>query len=339
MTPFNQLSLDLSRTVLTAAVAALVVTLIAGPTTIRCLKRRFRERIVTDSARLNELHASKKNTPTMGGLMIIGAVLVGALPHVRFNMAATWLILYVTLALMILGAYDDWIKLKTQRKGLTVRQKFVAQVVIGVIAATWLVLIRESAGANSSSVPSIFERLLSSRWFFILWGTLVIVGSSNAVNLTDGLDGLAAGCTAITGTALTITILRLADASSTTCPEAAIFSAALSGSAIGFLFFNKHPARLFMGDAGSLPIGGLLAIIALCCHVELTLLIAGTVFVVETLSVILQVFWYRRTGQRILLCSPLHNHFVFQGRREPRIVAAFWSAAAMCSVIGVLLAA
>jgi len=163
MTQFPGLGPDLHLMVLAAAAVSLVTSLVAGPITIRWLKRRVPERIVSDSARLNELHASKKNTPTMGGVLIIGAALVGALPHVRFDIAATWLILFVTLALMMVGVYDDWIKLKTQRKGLTIRQKFAAQVAIGAIASTGLLLVRDSSGTDSSSAHSVLGWLFSSR--------------------------------------------------------------------------------------------------------------------------------------------------------------------------------
>ncbi len=165
-----------------------------------------------------------------------------------------------------------------------------------------------------------------------------MTGTANAVNLTDGLDGLASGCTVITSVALGTGLIVLlgADSSTASIRQAATLLFTLAGSCAGFLWFNRHPARVFMGDAGSLPIGGILATCALATRTELSLVICGGVFVVETLSVMLQVFWYRRTKTRILLCSPLHNHFVFRGTKEQKIVAGFWIAATALSIIGVL---
>jgi phospho-N-acetylmuramoyl-pentapeptide-transferase len=179
----------------------------------------------------------------------------------------------------------------------------------------------------------------SINWLYIPWATIVIIAVSNAVNLTDGLDGLAAGCTTITASATTVIILAGVSSGqgSESSMTVAASSAALAGSAAGFLWFNRFPARVFMGDAGSLPIGGILAITALMSGTELLLLLTGAVFVVETLSVMLQVFWFRRTGRRILLCSPLHNHFVFQKVPETKIVKWFWFTAATTAILATVL--
>jgi len=321
-----------------AGVVALVAVLAMGPWAIRWLKSTCRERIASDSAALNTLHASKQNTPSMGGLLIVAGVLVGALPFIRLNSPFVWLALCTTAALLGVGGIDDWIKATTDRKGLTVRGKLMAQIVIAVLAATGLYLLRDHTVPQAAQSESLVHQLRESAWIAIPWGALVIVSSCNAVNLTDGLDGLATGCTAITAAAMTILIVRIGNTD--TAPhmirDAAVLCAALCGSSLGFLWFNRHPAQVFMGDAGSLSIGGLLAMTALASRMEQMLLVTGAVFVVETLSVILQVYWYRRTGRRILLCSPLHNHFAFQGFKEPRIVAGFWVVAGICLVIGVL---
>lgn len=335
----NVLSRDLHLSALAAAFIALATSLIAGPVVIRWLKLGLRERIASDSARLAELHAAKRDTPTMGGLLIVAAVIVGVSSQVRLNSPFVWIALFVTLALMAVGGYDDLIKLRTSRKGLSVFQKLAAQLVIAVVASVGLFLFCDRPQTPSSAAGPMLRQILSSGWLLIPWATLVIVATSNAVNLTDGLDGLAAGCTFITGTALTIIIAGFPNSATATATagEAAVFSAALSGSVLGFLWYNRYPARVFMGDTGSLPLGGLLAVTAIACGIELTLLLTGVVFVAETLSVILQVCWYRRTGRRILRCSPLHNHFVFLGNREPRIVAAFWTVAAVGAAIGLFI--
>jgi len=327
---------------LLAAGIALVVALVLGPFVIRFLRQRCGERIASDSARLNELHSSKQKTPTMGGVLIIAAFLVGAGTCVQWGTAFVWLVAGMTLLLCGVGACDDWIKLRTSKKGLTVRQKFIAQAIVAIIASVALAAIRGVAAGRATSLSGWLPE--GAQWLMIPWAAFVIVGASNAVNLTDGLDGLAAGCTVITGTAMTVIIswsvgdsLVNSGTHAAVHQDAAVFSGAITAAAAGFLWFNRHPARVFMGDTGSLPIGGLLALLALACEMEFVLLITGAVFVVEVLSVILQVGWYRRTQRRVLLCSPLHNHFVFQSVKEVRIVRAFWLAACVCSLLGMVL--
>lgn len=316
------------RPALAATVAALC-TLAFGPLVIRQLKQRFHERIASDSARLNELHAGKKNTPTMGGLLLMFAFWTASAVSPRHSSPLAWLIFGTSLALCSVGAFDDWIKLRTSKKGLTVRQKLAAQTIIAAAASTGLFFLRDPSVASSAT--SLLHWLPASvQWLFIVWSTFVIVASSNAVNLTDGLDGLAAGCTAICSAAMVailVSIMRTSDSS--THHDSAVFLSAMAGACLGFLRFNRHPARVFMGDTGSLPLGGLLGVLSVACQMELLLLLTGIVFVVEAASVIVQVFWYRRTGRRILLCSPLHNHFVFQQVKETRIVAAFWAVTAI----------
>jgi len=330
------------RKPLLAGGIAFAVALVLGPFVIRILRQRCGERIASDSARLNELHASKQKTPTMGGVLIMAAFLIGAGTCVQWHTAFVWLVVGLALLLCGLGAWDDWIKLRTSKKGLTVRQKFIAQAVIAFIASAVLAAIRGFEGGPATSLSGWLPEW--AQFLMIPWAAFVIVGASNAVNLTDGLDGLAAGCTVITGAAMTVIICRTAAAASISAggdagivQDASIFFAAITAAAAGFLWFNKHPASVFMGDTGSLPIGGLFALLAVACQLEFVLLLTGAVFVVEVLSVMLQVAWFRRTKQRILLCSPLHNHFVFQAVKEVRIVRAFWLAALACSGLAILL--
>ena len=322
---------------ISAGILSLILSLVCGPWLIRWLKSRFIERIASDSAKLNELHAAKQNTPTMGGLLISGTANFAILCFSDLTSPIVWLVCGTILSLTLLGAFDDWIKLRTKRKGLTARQKLLAQMVIAFGAATSIYVLHLKTGSAGMVLVPGTDSTLHFGLYWIPWAVFVIVGASNAVNLTDGLDGLAAGTSAAASIAMLMVICGSSmlkdDASSRTV--AAISCAALAGSTLGFLWWNRHPARIFMGDAGSLPIGGLLAIAALSTGTELLLAIVGVVFVVETLSVILQVAWFRRTRKRILLCSPLHNHFVFCGVAETKIVLWFWLVAVIAATLGV----
>lgn len=320
-----------------ATAIALVISIVAGPVVIHWLRLKFRERIASDSSTLNALHAPKQQTPTMGGVLILVAFLVSLFTTTTATAKSTIVIGLTALSLCLVGGLDDWIKATTSRKGLTVRQKLTGQTVIAFAAAAGIFFLQIAPASSGLSLSAWLPE--SINWLYIPWAAVVIIAVSNAVNLTDGLDGLAAGCTTITATAMSAIILagitsgRAADS----LTIAAASSAALAGSAAGFLWFNRFPARVFMGDAGSLAIGGILAITALISGTELLLLLTGAVFVVETLSVMLQVFWFRRTGRRILLCSPLHNHFVFQKVPEAKIVKWFWLTAAVTAILATVL--
>ena len=319
-----------------AGMLSLMLSLACGPRLIRWLGSRFTERIASDSGLLNELHAAKQNTPTMGGVMITGTAVVSILCFADVSSPLVWLFCLTIFSLTLLGASDDWIKLRTTRKGLTARQKLSFQCVIAFAAAVGIYLLKSEHGSAGRIGSPWMAGTVQVSWFWIPWAAFVIVGSSNAVNLTDGLDGLASGCSTIASIAVAVAICggtatAVNDAGRSV---AAISCAALAGSTLGFLWWNRHPAKVFMGDAGSLAIGGLLAIAALATGNELFLAIIGAVFVVETMSVMLQVGWYRRTRRRVLLCSPLHNHFVFRGVPEQRIVAVFWLAAMLAALIG-----
>ena len=321
-----------------AAAIAIVVSVVVGPFVIRLLRLRLRERIASDSATLDALHASKRQTPTMGGVLILLAFMTSLFTTTAVSAEPTIIISLTALTLCLVGAIDDWIKATTTKKGLTVRQKLSAQTLIALTAAVFLFFFRIGPCNSRLSLSGWLPESID--WLYIPWAALVIISVSNAVNLTDGLDGLAAGCTTIT--ALATTVILLARISSGGDSEsmmiAATSSAALAGSTAGFLWFNRFPAQVFMGDAGSLPIGGIVAIIALISGTELLLLLTGAVFVAETVSVMLQVFWFRRTGRRILLCSPLHNHFVFKKVPETKIVKWFWLTAAMSAILAAGLA-
>lgn len=327
-----------------ASVTAFLAAILGGPAAIRWLKGRFRERIDSASEKLNEIQKGKSATPTMGGLFLMGAVVLSTLLWCDLSNRYVQLGLFAAIAFGALGAYDDWIKLSTRRNGLSVRQKFLAQVVVA--AAMGFVLYGEHLHKpyGLKLVWPIGNGTLALGVGFILWSTFVTVGTSNAVNLTDGLDGLATGCTIFAGSAfVALTYLAghkvmaeyLSIPHVSGCGELSIVMGSLVGAMLGFLWFNCHPAQVFMGDTGSLPIGALLALAALATRQEVLLVIVGGVFVIETLSVILQVGWFKATGRRLIACSPLHNHFLFRGDHEIKIVVRFWIGSALLAIIGV----
>jgi phospho-N-acetylmuramoyl-pentapeptide-transferase len=338
-----------SRVLLTArtalgAVTAFLLTIAAGPAVIRWLKAHCKERVDSASARLNEIQKAKNNTPTMGGLLILGAVVVSTFLWGDLTSRYVQLGLFTSITFAALGGADDWIKLSTRRNGVTARQKLVVQTILSVLVATVLYFEHRSKPAGLDLVWPIGGGTIPLGLGFIAWATLVMVGSSNGVNLTDGLDGLATGCTIFAGSAFVgITYLaghvKLAEYLSipfiSGCGEMSIVIASLVGAMLGFLWFNCYPAQVFMGDTGSLPIGALLALAALATRQEVLLVIVGGVFVVETVSVILQVLCFRTTGKRLIACSPLHNHFLFRGQHEIKIVVRFWIGSALLAIVGI----
>src|SRR5262249_35690192 len=332
-----------TRTAL-ASLTAFLIAMLLGPLAIRWLKLRFRERIASDSARLNEIQARKSATPTMGGLFILGAVLIATLLWGDLSSRYVQLGLLVALGLGGLGATDDWIKLSTRRNGLSVRQKLAGQTVIALVAGWGLYEFHRAHPQGLELIWPIGGGSFFLGAGFILWSVLVLVGSSNSVNLTDGLDGLAGGCMIFAGSAF-VALTYLAGhkvmADYLHVPylagsgELTVVLGATVGAGLGFLWFNCYPARVFMGDNGSVPLGGLMGLAAVVTRQEPLLAIIGGVFVVETLSVILQVVWFRSTGSRILACSPLHNHLLFRGEHEMKIVVRFWICAALLAIVGI----
>lgn len=327
-----------------ASLTAFLMALLLGPLAIRWLRQRFRERVDSASARLNEIHAGKNATPTMGGLFVIGAILIALLVWGDLTNRYVQLAAFVAAGFAVLGATDDWIKLNTKRNGLRARHKFAIQLLLAAVAGIVLYAEHRSLPAGLSLIWPIGSRELSLGLMFIPWCMLVMTGSSNAVNLTDGLDGLAGGCTVFAGAAfVALTYLSghavLADYLSIPhmvgAGELSIVVGAMVGAILGFLWFNCYPAQVFMGDTGSLPIGALLALAALVTRQELLLILVGGVFVIETLSVILQVGWFRMTGRRLIACSPLHNHFLFQGQHEFKIVVRFWIGSALLAIVAI----
>ena len=327
-----------------ASISSFLFAILLGPLAIRWLEKRFRERVDSASDRLNEIHASKNSTPTMGGIFIVGSILISAFLWADLSNRYVQLGILTAAGFALLGAYDDWIKLSTTRNGLKPRQKLIVQVLFSTIVGVALYFNHVSLSSGLDLIMPVTRLTFYLGIFFIPWAVLVMVGSSNAVNLTDGLDGLASGCMVFAGSSLA-GLAYLAGhkvmAEYLQMPyipgagELSIILGAAVGAVLGFLWFNCYPAQVFMGDTGSLPLGALLGFAALVIRQEALLVIAGGVFVAETVSVILQVFWFRRTGNRILACSPLHNHFLFKGQHEMKIVVRFWICSALLAIIAI----
>ena len=249
-----------------------------------------------------------------------------------------------TLCFGALGACDDWIKLNTKRNGLSVRQKLFVQILSALAIGTLLYWHQRTVPHGLDLVWPLGAGHLWLGGGFLAWSVLVIVATSNAVNLTDGLDGLAGGCMVFAGSAF-VALTYLAGHKTMAdylgipfisgCGELSVVLGAMVGAMLGFLWFNCYPAQVFMGDTGSLPIGALLALAALVSRQEVLLVIIGGVFVIETVSVLLQVSWFRLTGSRLIACSPLHNHYLFQGQHEIKIVVRFWIGSALLAIVGV----
>lgn len=332
-----------ARTAL-ATVSSFLVAVLYGPFAIRWLKKHFRERIDSASPRLNELHSTKKSTPTMGGLFIVVAIVAAAMLCGDLGNRFLQLGIVTVVLFGAIGAVDDWVKNRTSKRGLTARQKFAAQCVASMLVLFPLYWHLRSYPQMQGLPLDLGFLTIALGPAFVLWGGFVMVGTSNGVNLTDGLDGLAGGCLLIAGSAFAalsylaghkVMAAYLEIPHVTGTGELCILFGAMIGALLGFLWFNCHPAMVFMGDTGSLPLGALLAYGALCIRQELLLLVIGGVFVIETLSVIAQVVSFKLTGKRIILCSPLHNHFVFRGDPETRIVVRFWIGSAVLALLAV----
>lgn len=335
---------------LCAGLTAFLICLFFGNGVIRRLvKLKLGQpiRSAEEVHRLNELHGGKKGTPTMGGILLIAAVMVSTLLWARPDNPFVWLCLVTVLFLGGLGFYDDWLKVTRKTSdGISSRLKFLLQCVLAAgITAFFLLSPGLAKQAQEIYVPFIKGPLIThlGLWTFVFY-LLIIVGCSNAVNLTDGLDGLAAGCTVMAGACygvFTYLAGNFKAASYLQIPyfsysgELAVVSLALTGAALGFLWWNCHPAKVFMGDTGSLAIGGLLGILAICCKQELLLSVVGGVFVAEALSVILQVASFKLTGKRIFRMSPLHHHFELSGWKENTVTVRFWIMAIVLGLLGI----
>jgi len=327
-----------------AILFAFFLTLLIGPRIIAWLKIKQREGqpIREDGPESHLL--TKKGTPTMGGLMFLISACVTTILWADVGNPYVWVVLLVTIGYGAIGFADDFLKLtKRNTKGLPGRVKLLAQFVIGAIASVIVIWVAPEPISTALAVPFLKEVLIPLGWFFLPFATLVMMGSSNAVNLTDGLDGLAivpvmmAAATLgliayLAGNVNFAEYLQLHHVEG--AGELAVFCGALCGAGLGFLWFNAPPAMVFMGDTGSLSMGGALGAISVIIKHELVLAIIGGVFVLETVSVIVQVISFKTTGRRVFRMAPLHHHFEKKGWAEPTIVIRFWIIAAVLALIG-----
>ena len=328
-----------------AAMTALFLSFILGPGVIRWLKLKQREgQPIREDGPEGHL-LSKKGTPTMGGVLILLALAISTLLWADLSNGYVWAVLGVTVGYGVIGFADDYLKLtRRSSKGLPGKLKLAGQVVIALAAVIYITYLLPENLENRLAVPFFKDLLLNLGIFgFSLLGIFVMVGASNAVNLTDGLDGLAivpvmivAGCFAgiayLVGNAVFANYLQIHFVPGS--GELAIFCSALVGASLGFLWYNAPPAMVFMGDTGSLSCGGALGAIAVVAKHELVLAIIGGLFVLETVSVIVQVASYKLTGKRVFKMAPLHHHFEQKGWAEPTIVIRFWIIAVILAMIG-----
>lgn len=307
--------------VLSAASLTLLITLLLGPMAIALL-RRFRQPVRDYMPK--EILA--KNTPTMGGIFIVLATVLGtvAIAHGSTDVAYA---LFVTVGFALVGLSDDFIKVVLKRPlGLKARQKILGQLVVATALVFYI--MSDPAPIRSIAIPFSAGYLELPAWATALLAVVVLIASSNAVNITDGLDGLAAGATAVTAFALAAVMLAFSH------PDLAAFAGALGGACLGFIWFNNHPALVIMGDVGALGLGAGLATIVVLSHTELYLVLAGGLFVLESLAVMLQVAYFRATkGKRIFKMTPIHYHFQKSGWAETAIVTRFWLVAIMFAIL------
>jgi phospho-N-acetylmuramoyl-pentapeptide-transferase len=339
-------ALALARLAL-AALTGLAAALLVGRWFIPIqIRLQFLERSDKgDSARLNDLHRSKKNTPTMGGVIFILGTTIATLLWADPRNPHVVLLLLTLVGLGALGFVDDYVKLAfEERKGITARRKLLFQLAIG--AAAGLALYFAPPGGDAelgrSLIVPFLKLALPLGLAYVLLVGLAVAGASNAVNLTDGLDGLAMGCTVLAALPLSLAALvggipeTAARFDAPFLPhgvEVAVFAAALLGAGLGFLWFNRHPAKIFMGDTGALALGGALGLVAVLAKKEIFFLVVGGVFVAEALSVVLQVASFKLRRKRLFLIAPLHHHFQFKGWAETQVTSSFWTAGAILAAI------
>lgn len=326
-----------------AMMTALVFSFLLGPTVINWLKQKQRgaSNIRED---VPEQHLAKAGTPTMGGFLILIALIGSTVLWMDLKNTYVWIVLLVTAGFGMIGFADDFLKLtKRNSKGLPGKLKLAGQITISLVAAYWYTAATPESLATFLAFPFLKDVLLNLGWFFLPFAIFVIVGASNAVNLTDGLDGLAivpvmiaAGCfgfiSYLVGNAIYSDYLQLHFVLGS--GELAVFCGAIVGAALGFLWFNAPPAMVFMGDTGSLSLGGALGAISIVTKHEIVLAIIGGLFVLETVSVIVQVASFKLTGKRVFAMAPLHHHFEKKGWAEPTIVIRFWIIAMILAMIG-----
>ena len=327
-----------------AVVTALIVSLVLGPKVISWL-RQWQKQGQPIRADGPESHLlTKKGTPTMGGFLILFALSISTLLWADLRSQYTWIVLLVTLGYGLIGFFDDYLKVsKKNPKGMPGKAKLVGEIAIALVAAGWVMALQREPLSGALAVPFFKTVLLQLSWFYLPFTVFIIVGAGNAVNLTDGLDGLAIVPVMIaTGVfAIIAYVVGRADFSNylqlhyvSGSGELAVFCGALVGAGLGFLWFNAPPAMVFMGDTGSLAMGGALGAISVVTKHELVLGLVGGLFVLETVSVIVQVASYKLTGKRVFRMAPLHHHYEKKGWAEPTVVIRFWIIATILGLAG-----
>ncbi len=336
--PFNVFRYITFRTSL-AAMTALIVSFIIAPSIIRWLKKISMTQQIRDDG--PKTHYSKAGTPTMGGIIILCSITISMIMWGNFKNIYIWVIMFSLLGFGAVGFWDDYLKnVKKNPKGLSVCYKFGAQILIAFAIGIFLYADHHDPYTTVLSVPFFKKWLFDIGMFYIPFSVIVIVGSSNAVNLTDGIDGLAIGLVAIAvlangalvylsghkGLAQYLHVLYLPGIG-----ELTVFCGAMLGAALGFLWYNSHPAEVFMGDVGSLSLGGALGTLAVITKHEIVLAIVGGIFVIETISVVMQVISFKLTGKRVFKMAPIHHHFELKGWPEQKVIVRFW-------IVGIILA-
>ncbi len=321
---------------------ALIISMLVGPSMIRYLSSYNIGQSVRDDG--PESHFSKAGTPTMGGALILVAIVTSTLLWSDLGSRFVWIVLLVVVGFGTIGWVDDYRKVVHKNsKGLSAKSKYFWQSVLGFGTALILFHTAQFPIETQLIVPFLKNVLIDLGWFYVLLTYLVIVGSSNAVNLTDGLDGLAILPTVLVGGALGVFAYLTGNFNFSTylgipyvpgVGEMVVFCGALIGAGLGFLWFNTYPAQVFMGDVGALALGAELGVLAVIVRQEIVLFIMGGIFVVETLSVVLQVASYKLTGRRMFRMAPIHHHFELKGWPEPRIIVRFWIITVVLVLIG-----
>jgi phospho-N-acetylmuramoyl-pentapeptide-transferase len=341
VTGFNLFTYLTMRAIL-GALTALAIALLLGPSLIRSLQaKNIGQTVRTDGP---GTHLPKAGTPTMGGALILASITASTLLWANLKSPYVWTVLLVTLTYGLVGFVDDYRKLMRRNSaGLSARTKLFWQAVVAICAAVFLYKIADRPQETALLIPYLKNVSIQLGGFFIALAFLVIVGTSNAVNLTDGLDGLAIMPAVLVAAALGIFAYAAGNvifARYLGIPyvegagELLVFCASLAGAGLGFLWFNAYPAQVFMGDVGALALGGALGTIAVIVRQELVLLIMGGIFVIETLSVVIQVASFKTTGKRVFRMAPLHHHFELKGWAEPKVIVRFWIITVILVLLG-----
>jgi phospho-N-acetylmuramoyl-pentapeptide-transferase len=317
----------LEQVILFTIIVGFLISALLSPVIIPFLRRlKFGQSIREEGP---QSHMKKTGTPTMGGVMIIASIVITTIAMtLKFAEIGLeiYLLLFVTLGYGLLGFLDDYIKVVMKRNlGLTSKQKLIGQVIIAIVFYVFLQQLNLSSALRIPGTDMEFDL----GWAYILLIIFMLVGGSNAVNLTDGLDGLLSGTAAIAFGAFAILAWNQSQY------DVAIFSVAVAGAVLGFLVFNAHPAKVFMGDTGSLALGGAIVAVSILTKLEILLVIIGGIFVIETLSVIIQVISFKTTGKRVFKMSPLHHHYELCGWSEWRVVTTFWATGLLFAALGI----